>query len=694
MAPNWHVVPSQAWVLLVVICCLGTAHVTGSIIGNASLSSSLQLGLQYKGVELHHARAQDVERRGLLGEADMKIYGSVIKRGYYYVPVRLGTPPQDFALIVDTGSTVTYVPCSTCTHCGQHADPRFTPSSSSTYQPLVCSDPECESRQCDAAQQCRYQRHYAEMSSTSGLVATDVIDFFAHHTLGEPRIMFGCELIETGDLYTQQADGITGLGRGHFSIVTQMANQGAMEDVFSLCYGGMEKGNGMMVLGADQPPPDMKFTPFDPARERSPYYSLVIAGMSVGGRALSLASTAFQNGYGAVLDSGTTFTYLPPPVWAVFQSQFLAGIKLPRIAGPDPKYPDICFSGAGDDLTQLAAHFPTVSFEMGGWQGAPWSLELAPENFLFKHAEPGAYCLGLFENQDQGSLIGGITVRNMLVRYDRVNNRFGFVRRDCADLLDAPKQTASPESTQAPVPVPSSGQTETEPETAGTHAPATLPPSPPEKTQSASPTQGAGMGSPPPPVEACATCRVGEIRVSMELMIDMETWNRLTPIFVDDLSQQLQVASTQLEVVGARRLPTPPGGVSVDLVIHPGPGLAAFESGGEQRIVGGLERNEVVLPEVFGEYSVTSIHRLPAGAAAAPMAATQTAARAVGKVVGTLAGVAVLLAGLGYLGYRSWTKRNASKYVTMEQIEENEAEREVLRPPEGEDIELAESQRT
>lgn len=68
--------------------------------------------------------------------------------------------------------------------------------------------------------------------------------------------------------------------------------------------------------------------------------------------------------------------------------------------------------------------------------------------------------------------------------------------------------------------------------------------------------------------------------------------------------------------MGARRLPTPPGGVSVDLVIHPGPGSAAFETRGEQRIVGGLERNEVVLPEVFGEYSVTSIHRLPAAAAA------------------------------------------------------------------------------
>lgn len=91
----------------------------------------------------------------------------------------------------------------------------------------------------------------------------------------------------------------------------------------------------------------------------------------------------------------------------------------------------------------------------------------------------------------------------MLVRYDRVNNRFGFVRRDCADLLDAPKETASPGSTQAPVPVPvpSSEPNGTEAESAGTEAPATLPPSPPAKVPSAAPPQGAGMGSPPPPVE-------------------------------------------------------------------------------------------------------------------------------------------------------------------------------------------------
>jgi hypothetical protein len=58
-----------------------------------------------------------------------------------------------------------------------------------------------------------------------------------------------CETQETGLLYTQAADGIIGLGRGPSSIIAQLAQQKAIDDVFSLCFGGVE-GGGAMVLGA------------------------------------------------------------------------------------------------------------------------------------------------------------------------------------------------------------------------------------------------------------------------------------------------------------------------------------------------------------------------------------------------------------------------------------------------------------
>ncbi|GMP27843.1 hypothetical protein CsSME_00003651 [Camellia sinensis var. sinensis] len=52
--------------------------------------------------------------------ARMGLYDDLLRNGYYTTRLWIGTPPQKFALIVDTGSTVTYVPCSTCEQCGRH----------------------------------------------------------------------------------------------------------------------------------------------------------------------------------------------------------------------------------------------------------------------------------------------------------------------------------------------------------------------------------------------------------------------------------------------------------------------------------------------------------------------------------------------------------------------------------------------
>ncbi len=40
---------------------------------------------------------------------------------YFYATLHLGTPARQFAVIVDTGSTITYVPCASCgRNCGPH----------------------------------------------------------------------------------------------------------------------------------------------------------------------------------------------------------------------------------------------------------------------------------------------------------------------------------------------------------------------------------------------------------------------------------------------------------------------------------------------------------------------------------------------------------------------------------------------
>lgn len=179
---------------------------------------------------------------------------------------------------------------------------------------------------------------------------------------------------------------------------------------------------------------------------------------------------AFSVGYGAVFDSGTTFSYLPSPVFRAFTAALgvaLAGKGLTKGAGPDPavrrgvalllpatrrcprrtcsrlpsppvsrsqrrqaklaahpppcpalpgpsrapQYPDVCWRGAPDGFAGLDAIFPTARLVFGG--GA--ALTLRPHRYLFLVAR-GEYCLGVFDNGAAGTLIGGIAVRNALVQ--------------------------------------------------------------------------------------------------------------------------------------------------------------------------------------------------------------------------------------------------------------------------------------
>lgn len=51
----------------------------------------------------------------------------------YYGPVSIGSPPQQFNVIFDTGSSNLWVPTTNCTSCGLH--PRYDHAKSSTYYP-------------------------------------------------------------------------------------------------------------------------------------------------------------------------------------------------------------------------------------------------------------------------------------------------------------------------------------------------------------------------------------------------------------------------------------------------------------------------------------------------------------------------------------------------------------------------------
>ncbi|CAN6721681.1 unnamed protein product [Malus baccata var. baccata] len=449
---------------------------------------------------------------------------------------------------------------------------RFRPDLSSTYQPVKCNiNCNCDKKEA----QCTYERRYAEMSSSSGVLGEDIFSFGNESVLVPQRAVFGCENIETGDLYRQRADGIIGLGRGQLSVMDQLVDKGVISDSFSLCYGGMGVGGGAMVLGGMKSPPDMVFAHSD--RFRSPYYNIDLKEIHVAGKPLKLNRKIFDGKHGTVLDSGTTYAYLPKDAFHAFKDAIKRQIEsLKQIHGPDPNYQDICFSGAGRDVTQLSKVFPQVDMVFGNGQ----KLSLSPENYLFPHTKVGgAYCLGIFENGDDTTLLGGIITRNTLVTYDRKNDKIGFWKTNCSELWKRLNYNNAP----PPAPLASDGRN-TSVEISPSIAPGGLP----------------------------ETFLPGELQIgliSFDMMLSIN--NTMKPNFTelaDSIAHELEVDISQVRLMNYTNMGN---GFVIRWTIFPAEPATCFSAAKAMGIIMRLKEHHMQLPQKFGSYQLVKVKAEP-----------------------------------------------------------------------------------
>nr|CAD1843097.1 unnamed protein product [Ananas comosus var. bracteatus] len=372
---------------------------------------------------LHHrlSTASNVAGKGGLLDVSIPAHtGNLLSTGNYIVNVGIGTPKQDFSVVFDTGSDISWIQCNPCNHCYPQKDPLFDPAKSSTYSSISCSSDECtqlDSHSCSAYGKCRYDVKYSDNSTSTGNFGSDTLTLSPSDLL--PNFMFGCSDSSSGII--GRTAGLIGLGREKSSLISQASPKyGA---VFSYCLPSLSSSTGYLSIGSGGPlPPNVQYTPMiSYASDSSSYYVKLVA-IKVGGMKLDISQTVLSAA-GTVMDSGTVITRLPQAAYSAMRAVFRQHMTN-YTAAPALSILDTCYDVSGRGKIKV----PAVALVFDG--GA--SLNLGFDGIIYGGSSQACLAFAGNTKADEVSIIGNTQQRKFTVVYDISNQRIGFGAHGCS----------------------------------------------------------------------------------------------------------------------------------------------------------------------------------------------------------------------------------------------------------------------
>jgi hypothetical protein len=364
--------------------------------------------------------------------------------GEYIMTLAIGTPPQSYPAIADTGSDLVWTQCAPCgERCFKQPSPLYNPSSSPTFRVLPCSSAlnlcAAEARLAGATPPpgcaCRYNQTYGT-GWTSGLQGSETFTFGSSPAdqVRVPGIAFGCSNASSDDW--NGSAGLVGLGRGGLSLVSQLA-----AGMFSYCLTPFQdtKSKSTLLLGpaaaaAALNGTGVRSTPFVPSPSKPPmstYYYLNLTGISVGAAALPIPPGAFalraDGTGGLIIDSGTTITSLVDAAYKRVRAAVRSLVKLPVTDGSNATGLDLCF--ALPSSSAPPATLPSMTLHFGG--GA--DMVLPVENYMI--LDGGMWCLAMRSQTDgELSTLGNYQQQNLHILYDVQKETLSFAPAKCSTL--------------------------------------------------------------------------------------------------------------------------------------------------------------------------------------------------------------------------------------------------------------------
>nr|CAD1843091.1 unnamed protein product [Ananas comosus var. bracteatus] len=372
---------------------------------------------------LHHRLSTASNIAGKDGLLDVSIpahTGNLLSTGNYIVNVGIGTPKQDFSVVFDTGSDVSWFQCNPCNNCYLQNDPLFEPAKSSTYSSIGCGSSECtqlDTHSCSANAECRYDIEYSDNSRSTGNFGRDTLTLSPSDLL--PNFTFGCGDSNSG--LFGRADGLIGLGREKSSLISQASQKyGA---IFSYCLPSLSSSTGYLSIGSGSAvPPNVRYTRMVSYASDSSSYYVKLVRIKVGGKKLDISQTVLS-GAGTVMDSGTVITRLPQAAYSAMRAVFRQHMTHYK-AAPVLSILDTCYNVSGHDEVWV----PAVELVFDG--GA--SLNLGFDGIMY--GSPSQACLAFAGNTkaDEVSIIGNTQQRKFTVVYDISDQRIGFGANGCS----------------------------------------------------------------------------------------------------------------------------------------------------------------------------------------------------------------------------------------------------------------------